>query len=81
MRGIVRHRITNSSSKEIVKEIYQREKKDPTKHDITIKPVMDEFYEVAAYVLGECLLIIGKKPIGPIMIISASTNFMIIKYE
>lgn len=89
IKGIVRHQITNQQTKGIIEEIYKREKKDPTKHDISIDPLTDEFYALigtpngaaVAYMLGDYPQAIGKKTIGPIMIVHGAKNSLIFQYE
>lgn len=88
IKGLVRHQITNDHTKEIIKNIYETEHKDPTKDNLIIQPGTDQFYAMigtpngasAAYMLRDHPKAIGKTTIGAIMIISGNTNSLIFKY-
>lgn len=89
IKGIVRHQITNEDTIGIIKEIYEREKKDRTKHDISIEPLSDEFFALLGtpngsatmYMLGDHPQAIGKKAIGSILIVHGAKNSIIFQYE
>jgi hypothetical protein len=88
IKGLVRHRITNTDSIRVMTEIYQRMQKTETKDDLTLDAGTEEFYALvgtpngaaAAYMLGDHPKAIGKKTIGSVMIIHGDAHSLIFKY-